>query len=68
MKWSNKYQACIQCNTTLIRHECKWLCYHCYDKQRYKDSNRKFRVNLAWFMFKKRERIENILTYQVKIA
>lgn len=41
MKWSRKYDKCINCFETKVRHKGKGLCVHCFDKKRAKSPKRK---------------------------
>jgi ferredoxin-like protein FixX len=29
-RWSRKYDACVECGTTKVRHHTRGLCYGCY--------------------------------------
>lgn len=51
LTWSKKYENCIKCGTTEIRHKWRWLCLHCYDKLRSKRPNRvklKRKITREW--------------------
>ena len=40
-KWAWKYNACIECKTTEIKHKGRGLCLRCWDKERSKKPARK---------------------------
>lgn len=38
--WSRKYEKCIKCGTTEIKHKGRGYCLHCHDKLRAKKPHR----------------------------
>lgn len=74
-KWCKKYNKCIVCDKTELRHKAKGMCTSCYDKQRdsttiskrlsqqkYRDNNReKVRASQRDSKRRKKEELHSLL-------
>lgn len=68
MKWSRNYKYCIKCYTNTNKHKWNWLCTSCFDKNRYKNNEKRriqnkirwtkfhFNVRILQYLFKKKHK------------
>ena len=41
--WSRKYEACIECGTTEVKHNSRGLCVNCYTRKRRREAGAEYR-------------------------